>query len=281
AKDHNLEISIEVSSVNKKNLEVHASMPREWQSLERMINEKARKHFQRGKLNVSLKITDLSETGGLSWDEAKIDANVEKIQSFHKKYNQAPAIISPELILSLAKGASALAQLPRPDDFIKLIETILDEAMNKLNQMRIAEGKALGQDITERLEILNLYVSQVRSHAHDALPRHRQLLMQRLEKAELTMDINDERLLKELAFFADKCDISEELTRLDSHILQMSESTGLDDVAIGRKMDFICQEINRELNTIASKTNLLEVTKIIIDSKNELERIREQVQNVE
>jgi uncharacterized protein (TIGR00255 family) len=116
--------------------------------------------------------------------------------------------------------------------------------------------------------------------AQGVVPHYRDLLLQRLQKAGLELDLDDERVLKEIAIFADRCDITEELTRLDSHFEQFAQ-TLRHPGAVGRKLDFLCQEINREINTIGSKANNIDITKYVIECKNELERIREQVQNIE
>lgn len=278
---NNLEINIEISSVNRKNLEISPSIPREWQNIERNIHALAREHFQRGKINITLRLSDTSTTGGLTWNETAINAILEKINSIGKKY-QGSQEVTPELILNIAKTISISSHLPDSAPFVKAIESALNTAFNQVNQMRINEGKALTLDLKTRLQKLSTHLAAIEEYSKKAVPAQRDALLQRLEQANLAIDLNDERVLKELALFADRSDISEETTRLYSHFDQFNATLKCnDDTPVGRKMDFICQEIHRELNTIGSKTSLIEVTQHIIDSKNELERIREQVQNVE
>jgi uncharacterized protein (TIGR00255 family) len=146
--------------------------------------------------------------------------------------------------------------------------------------MRAKEGEALLHDTVTRLELLRGQVEIIAARAPEVPATHRELLLQRLRQAELQLDLNDERVLKEIALFADRCDVSEELTRLRSHFVQFA---GLlkNEAEIGRKAEFLLQEIGREVNTIGSKANDLIISRAVMELKNELERIREQMANVE
>ncbi len=146
--------------------------------------------------------------------------------------------------------------------------------------MRAREGEALLVDFLARLEILRRHVDAIAARAPAVPAAYREQLLQRLRQAELALDVNDERVLKEIALFADRCDVTEELTRLRSHFEQFTALVR-SEAEIGRKSEFILQEIGREVNTIGSKANDLTISRAVIELKNELERVREQIANVE
>jgi uncharacterized protein (TIGR00255 family) len=156
----------------------------------------------------------------------------------------------------------------------------LDEALRAFTAMRRTEGAALLTDFLARLGTLRSNVALVADRASAVAPHYREQLQQRLRQAGLSLDIADERVLKEVALFADRCDVTEELTRLGSHLEQL-EALLRSDGEIGRKAEFILQEIGREVHTIGSKANDLSISRAVIELKNELERVREQIANVE
>jgi uncharacterized protein (TIGR00255 family) len=161
-----------------------------------------------------------------------------------------------------------------------VIEPALAEALSGLVAMRRVEGGHLKADFIERLDRLAAFARTIAEDAPQRLPRQRELLHKRLRETGLEIDLGDERLIKELALFADRCDVSEELTRLDSHFAKFREYLEADE-APGRALDFLCQELFREFNTIGSKANDAGIAQTIVEAKTEVEKIREQVQNVE
>lgn len=279
ARQDNLEIFIEITSVNRRNFEVNVSLPRELLSLEHPITELARTSIGRGKVNIYLKTTDFSNSSGLSFDEEILDSVLHKLRNYSEKNNIAfnP---TPALIFDIVRTLNKPSQLELKDSIEQLVLQATTIALQNIDLMRTAEGEALGLDIHQRLNILLDNITFITNKSTDSVTHYREHLFQKLVQAKLNIDLNDERILKELALFADRCDISEELTRLKSHIDQFINELSA-TVPTGRKMDFLCQEINREFNTIGSKSNLIEVSHKVIECKNELERIREQVQNVE
>ncbi len=275
----NLEIFVEITSVNRRNFEVNVSLPRELLSLEHSITELARTSIGRGKVNIYLKATDFSNAAGLSFDEEILDSVLHKLKNYSKKNNIA-FNATPELIFDIVKTLDKPTQLELKNSIEQIVLQATTIALQNIDLMRTAEGEALAQDIHQRLNILLDNIAFIATKSTDSVMHYREQLFQKLEQAKLNIDLNDERILKEIALFADRCDISEELTRLKSHIDQFINDLST-PIPTGRKMDFLCQEINRELNTIGSKSNLIEVSHKVIDCKNELERIREQVQNIE
>jgi uncharacterized protein (TIGR00255 family) len=160
----------------------------------------------------------------------------------------------------------------------------LDQAVAAFVAMRAKEGGALEKDLLARNEVLLDLVFAIRKQAQGTVEAYRDALLQRLKQLNLALDLSDERLLKELALFADRADITEEMTRLESHLAQFKSTVVVarsSEEPVGRKLEFLIQEINREFNTIGSKANNIEITRSVLDAKNEVERLREQVQNVE
>jgi uncharacterized protein (TIGR00255 family) len=162
----------------------------------------------------------------------------------------------------------------------EVVLTALESALRAFVAMRAKEGEALLVDFIGRLELLRRQVDLIAARAPLVPPIYRDQLLLRLRTAELELKVDDERVLKELALFADRCDVTEELTRLRSHLEQFTALLKSDG-EIGRKSEFILQEIGREVNTIGSKANDLTISREVIELKNELERIREQIANVE
>lgn len=279
ARNDHLEISVEISSVNRKSLEVAVSLPREWQAMERALSELVRSKTLRGKVSVYVNVTKTASAAGLDWDDEQLLATVNRLRAFAEK-NGLSTDIAPDTLVRLISSLDTGADMPDAASATPLVTEALTQALDGFCAMRAEEGVALKKDVAERIGVLADRVGRMRALSTETVPRYRELLMQRLQKAGLELDLDDERVLKEIALFADRSDISEELTRLDSHLEQF-RATLDEDGAIGRKMDFLCQEINREFNTCGSKANHLDLTRHVLECKNELERIREQAQNVE
>ncbi len=275
-----LQIEVEMTSVNRKNLDLQVSSPREWAGIEQQCRVWLADIFQRGRLNIKLKVESTQPASvGFEWNAESMDNSLKQLRNYAESRN-IDFEINSRLLLDLAKTLKADIQLPDWRLIQGSIQSAFDQAMNELNTMRSKEGKALADDLVRRIQAFDSLRKQIDKHSKSAVPDYQTALMTRLRQLELNLDIDDERVLKEIALFADRCDISEELTRLNSHFEQFNEFI-LSKGSIGRKMDFLCQEINRELNTIGSKVTAIESTRAVIETKNELERIREQVQNIE
>jgi uncharacterized protein (TIGR00255 family) len=156
----------------------------------------------------------------------------------------------------------------------------LQKAVTGLVKMREKEGKFLANDLAQRLGLLETGLEQIRQSAPEILKRYREQLHTRVKEAGLEISLDDERLLKEVVFFADRCDISEEVTRLSSHLKQFRDCLKANE-PVGRTLDFLAQEMGREINTIGSKANAAEISQEVVKMKAELEKIREQIQNIE
>jgi uncharacterized protein (TIGR00255 family) len=160
------------------------------------------------------------------------------------------------------------------------LESALKTALREMVKMREREGKHLAKDLIKRLKTLRESVRKIRSLQPNVVKRYRQNLHERIQKAGLEISIEDDRLLKEVVVFSDKCDITEELTRLDSHFAQFAHTLRKNE-PVGRTLEFMSQEIAREFNTIGAKANDVEISQLVVTCKAELEKIREQLSNIE
>ncbi len=271
-------LSLEISGVNRKQLEVVCSLPREWQSLERRIVEAVRARVSRGRVSLNAQLR-ASENAELQWDKAAVATRLNELKTLCEA-NAVPFEPTPALVLKIATTSASAQQTPQDDALWAFLQPALESALAAFTAMRKTEGDALKADIAARAQALESLLAQIKQHAPQVVTRYREQLFTRLKTGGLELDLNDERVLKEISLFADRCDIAEETTRLESHFTQLRACLSATE-PVGRKLDFLCQEINREFNTIGSKASFLEITKAVLEAKNELERLREQVQNVE
>lgn len=272
-------LTIQVSSVNRKTLDLAVNLPGDWESLEAAVADQVRQVAARGRITVRVELTGARGAAAIAWDEAEVNTAVDKLAALAASRG-LEFTATPELLWSIANSQRVAVELPPAEEASAAVMETLGEALRGFVAMRAQEGEALLVDFLARLNVLRTHVEAVAARAPQVAPTYREVLLQRLRQAELELDVNDERVLREVALFADRCDVSEELTRLRSHLDQFTvllKSKG----EIGRKAEFILQEIGREVNTIGSKANDLSISKAVIELKNELERVREQIANVE
>jgi len=274
-------LAVEVQAVNRRNLEIQSSLPREWQFLEKGITRLFKGRAARGRITIQLSALAENQEGGLVLDDRSLDAALESLRTYAEK-RDIPWKPDEDILLRLATSLKSESHLPDAETLEDPALEIVVKAADHFIRMREEEGEALRQDLEARLGRLRDYEATVQKFSREGLGHYREQLFQRLSQAGLELDLDDERVLREIAIFADRCDISEELTRLGSHFDQMAEclSPDLDD-PVGRKLEFILQEVHREFNTIGSKSNHIQISRAVIEAKNELERIREQIQNIE
>jgi uncharacterized protein (TIGR00255 family) len=273
-----LSVAVQVNSVNRRGLDLTMSLPDAWQGFESAVGDAVRKVAQRGKVHVAVEVTG-KNAGVAEWDDAAVAATLEKLAALAAA-RKVPFTPTPELLWQIANGQRATAQLPSDGKASEVLLEALDGALRGFSAMRAKEGETLLVDFLGRCEKLHAATEAIAQRAPSISGAYREQLTQRLRQAGLELDVNDERVLKEVALFADRIDITEEITRLRSHLTQFKEllrSKG----EIGRKAEFILQEIGREIHTIGSKANDLAISQRVIEFKNELERIREQIANVE
>jgi len=272
-------LTAQVSSVNRKTLDLTVSLPGEWESLEPLINDLVRKYAVRGKVHVDLELTGANGEQAASWDEAAAAESLARLAAFAAKQGVVFQP-TPELLWQVANSQRKSNSLPTVEVAQFIVLATLETALKSFAEMRAREGATLLTDFLARLAILQNHATTIAERAPQVPKNYREQLLQRLRQAGLELDLNDERVLREIALFADRCDIAEELTRLRSHFEQFTallKSGG----EMGRKSEFILQEMGREVHTIGSKANDLVISRNVIELKNELERVREQIVNVE
>ena len=269
---------VEISSVNRRNLEIGLSLPREWQNLDSEVQPRLRKKINRGRVNFSLKVNRPHGLGLSSWDEYAVSETLANLRKLAEQVN-VPFDPDPTLLYRVAISQGE-GSLPDWQEHQNLLFQMVDSALDNFIAMREKEGAAIFTDMQERLNSLVSIVERVEPLVSRQVPLYRETLYKRLSDAGLDVNLDDERVLREIALFAEKCDVSEELTRLRSHLGQMEE-TFQENGAIGRKLEFILQEIFREFNTLANKSSDIEIVRAVLDAKVEVEKLREQSLNVE
>ena len=277
------EISVEVSSVNQKTLALQVNLPRELSALERPLTERAKGAAARGKVTVSVRLQQPAGAAALPFDDAVLDALLNHLRTIAHRRGlpfepNATTIVEAANLASRTAASSASG--PAAETLQAPIEAALDQALAQFAATRRKEGEALAADLLGRIATLRTLRAKVATEAPSMPAVHRENLLQRLRQSGLDLAVDDERVLKEIALFADRCDVSEELTRLDSHFSKFREYLQAAEPP-GRALDFLCQELFREFNTIGSKANDAGIAQVIVEAKTELEKIREQVQNVE
>ncbi|MDP0491180.1 MAG: YicC/YloC family endoribonuclease [Verrucomicrobiota bacterium JB023] len=272
-------VEVEASSVNRKQAEVSLNIPRGLSALESALRKHALTHFSRGRLTLAVKLTTLDPAAtSFAIDENRAAALQNSLSQLGERLG-TPLPLSATDILRLPELFLG-EETQDPDELLPIILPALDQALTAWNEMRRTEGEDLREDLTQRLTILQSLASEIGSIAPTVPTRQRELLLHRLSEAGLGIDPQDERVIKELALFAERCDISEELTRLDSHFQKFTTLLNQAEPS-GRSLDFLCQELNREFNTVGSKANHAGIAHHVVSAKTELEKIREQVQNLE
>lgn len=272
-------LTVQVSSVNRKSLDLTIKIPEEWETLEPLIAGEVRKFATRGKVHVEIEVTGERSNSVATWDEAAAAAALERLEAFATRRG-VPFRPTPELLWQVANSQRRSDALPAAEGVRDRLLAAVVEALQAFAGMRALEGDALLADFVRRTDALHRHVAGIVERAPQVPVNYREQLMKRLRDAGLELDLSDERVLREIALFADRVDVTEEITRLRSHFEQFAallKSEG----EIGRKAEFILQEIGREVNTIGSKANDLQIARAVIELKNELERIREQIANVE
>lgn len=274
--------TVEASSINRKQVEIVTNLPRALQCLESKIRQLTLPHISRGRVQLTIRL----EKSGIE-DSSQIRVNHALAKSLESAFTELSKTIARE-VMPLAADFVRYPGILDTDDLDQIdpdmawqtIEPALNQALQSMNEMRSAEGNHLKQDFIQRLQTLAGLTKSISQQAPYRPERQRELLEKRLSEIGIKLEENDDRLTKELALFADRCDISEELTRLDSHFAKFNEYLNATE-ATGRQLDFLCQELFREFNTIGSKANDAQIAQTVVESKTEIEKIREQVQNIQ
>lgn len=272
--------TVEISAINRKQAEVVVQAPRELNELDARIRKAALAVVSRGRIQISIHVeraqgalADFRIDPALALAFSKAFAELEETIGYPVRPAAADFLRQPGII------ATSSSEIDAESAWLA-VEPALADALAQLAAMRASEGGHLKADFIARLNRLVDFTRKIAAAAPGRPIRQRDLLEKRLRDAGLELDPADERVAKEIALFADRCDVSEELTRLDSHFTKFREYLDAAEPP-GRALDFLCQELFREFNTIGSKANDAAIAQTVVEAKTELEKIREQVQNVE
>jgi uncharacterized protein (TIGR00255 family) len=272
--------SVELNSVNRKQSEVTVSLPREFNELEPRVRDLINSRISRGRLNVVVAF----QNGATAAPRLAIDSALA--ESYYRAMVELREQLGAtgEITIETVLRAPGVLRIPEdslpPDNAWPHLESALTSALDDLIRMRESEGKHLAKDLIHRLKLVRQSLRKIRQLHPGVCKKYRQTLQERIARAGLELPVDDERLAREVILFADKSDISEELIRLDSHLAQFAHTLRKTE-PVGRTLDFITQEIYREFNTLGAKANDAEISQLVVTCKAEMEKIREQIQNIE
>ncbi len=273
---------VEIKSVNHRYSDITVRMPRRYQFAEDAVRSTVKKHISRGKIDVQLQVEYIAESDiKVELNKALAEQYIQNFTLLKDEYG-VRGDVTLELIAGLPEVLRQSSDVEDEDEIRASIIKATDAAAEKLEKMRAVEGEKLAQDLLGRADTIKELVGRIEVKAAELPGIYKEKLRARIDELlDGAAVVPEERLAQEVALFADHADITEEITRLRSHMDQMksiiSESKGAD----GKKLDFLVQEMNREANTIGSKANDLGITEIMLQIKSEVEKIREQVQNIE
>jgi uncharacterized protein (TIGR00255 family) len=273
------QIAVELSSVNRKQAEIALNLPRALVELEPRVRDEINSHISRGRLTVAVGLHLAPSARGQAIRLPAARAYRDELEALCKTLKLAGEITLDQVLRGPGVLEVENVEIP-PEKAWPALRKALKAALAQFIKMRQQEGEALATDLRSRTLAIQKHVKTIGVLAPKVLEHHRGLLLERAAKAGLEIEPSDERLLKEIVFFADRSDISEELTRLRSHLDQFFAHLAKDE-PVGRTLDFLLQELFRETNTIGNKANFLAISQIVVEMKTELEKLREQVQNIE
>lgn len=272
-------VTVEISSVNKKGLDLNVNLPRHLISMEIDLRKMISKEITRGRIVANINLTRVEKALKLQIHEDTLVMHHQKLSKLAKKIGCSNEMTLPFLltlpgVLESGRDDTLSAEMKR------IILTTAEQALAQLLKARQREGTFLCHELLSMFKKMEPLVKKIEGANPEVIKRYRKNLEERMQDAEALLHIDEDRMLKEIALFADRADITEEITRLKAHIKEAKHLLSTNE-PVGRNMDFLLQEINREINTIGSKANGLEISKHVITLKTELEKVREQVQNLE
>ena len=273
------EYTVEIKTINHRYSDVTVKLPRYLNFLEDKVRKYISKNLSRGKIEVYISLKNMSDKGrNIKIDKVLAGTYIDELRDLAKEYNLQDDIT----VMSLAKlGDIIVVENESAEElYSDELKCALEIAMKNINEARSLEGKRLAEDIEKRLDKISEYVEQVEKMSDKLLEDYKVKLKNRINELEANDIVDENRIGIEIVLFADKSSICEEVTRLKSHIESFKNMLNADG-PIGKKIDFLIQEMNRETNTIGSKANSIGITNYVIEMKNEIENIREQIQNIE
>jgi uncharacterized protein (TIGR00255 family) len=275
----NITTTAEIKCLNGKQLDINVRLPRELQIFEMLVREAVKSKISRGSVTININIEKYA-------DKAEFNIDMEKAKSIYEKLNKLRAdlkikeVVKLEQILVFSELLKIESTVFDEKMYANIIRQLLNKGLLTLDQMRVNEGKNIEKDVLMRVKKIQQVVDKIRAKGLDRIPTEREKYRQKIAQLFEGDEIDEQRIYMEMVILSDKLDISEECVRLDSHIKYFFASLKEKD-SVGRKINFLMQEMNREINTIGSKVNDAEISQLVVVVKEEIERIREQIQNVE
>ncbi|HXT64716.1 MAG TPA: YicC/YloC family endoribonuclease [Pyrinomonadaceae bacterium] len=275
-------VGVEIKTVNNRYLDVHVRGPQEISSLEMDIRKRVNTRLSRGRVDLNINFDRTGEASSYQINQSVVAAYVNALREIQRQFNLSGDID----VSAIARLPGALAS-PRnelTDEMVSGIESAIDQALDNLEQMRDVEGQSLGNEMRNRLQTILLKIPQIEGAAAGLMDGYQQRLQKRISelvsRGGQSIELDATRLAQEVAYLADRSDITEELARLRSHVEQFGEALESDE-EVGKRLDFLLQELNREANTVLSKSTEISIKEAALAIKAEVEKLREQVQNVE
>ncbi len=279
-KEGGIELSVEIKTVNNRYLDISVKSPKSFNAYEETVRSLVRGSLSRGHADVFISCNDRRERASrLAVDENAARAYVDAARRLKELFPDIPDDFTLTALLRSGDVLRTEEESGEDEQVGQALSAALAAALEKLNAMRAKEGEKLAADMLSRMDTIEGLVANIAARAPLVAENYRTKLTERMREVLAGAPVDEARILSEAAVFADKCNIDEELTRLRSHISQFRAVCR--EARVGRKLDFLVQEFNREANTICSKSNDIAVTNAALALKNEIEKIREQVQNVE
>ena len=280
-KNDNYQFLVECKTINHKYCDINVRLPRKISFLEDRIRNYVKNFVKRGRVDLYIKLDLIgSEDVNLKFDDKLATQYVNILKDIKEKFDLQDDIS----VMSVAKFPDIVRCEEKEEDedlYWDMLKEALDMALEKLTQMRKVEGEKLAKDTLDRCDILKNLVDEIEKYSDSVVDEYKEKLNTRITEILDNPSIIDEnRLAQEVAIFADKSSITEEIVRFRSHIEQLKNTVVKND-SIGRKIDFLIQEMNREVNTTGSKSSNINITNLVVEVKSELEKIREQIQNIE
>lgn len=275
------EITVEIRSVNHRFLDLNIKVPRIYGYLEDLVTKQAQAAIARGKVDIFVSVR--AKEGGdirITPNMAVIQGYLEAMKAIQERFSVAPVSVTPLDLLRLPDAMEETKEEADAEALKALVTDTLAQALEEYNAMRRREGERLCQDVCYRAGLLRGYVDFVEQRSPDTVEEYRARIAARMTEILDGSELAQQRILQEAALYADKVNVTEEIVRLRSHLSQL-DTMLQSPVAIGRKLDFLIQELNRETNTIGSKASDFEIAKTVVEMKAEIEKIREQIQNLE
>lgn len=274
------EFLVEIKTVNHRYSDIFVKMPRSMSFLEDKIRDKVSKSVSRGKIDVYVSYEDFGDDSkNVQVDVALAKAYIKALEDMRDKFG-----LKDDLTVSLMTRLPDVMKVEKAEEdegkLWELLSAALENALNSLIAMREIEGQELKNNLLERAAYIENILRDITARAPEVVKEYKLKLETRIKDLMEQQAVDELRLATEVAIFADRCSVDEEIVRLGSHLGQLREALSLEQ-PVGRKLDFLVQEMNREINTIGSKANDLAITRNVVEIKSEIEKIREQIQNIE